>query len=147
MSQAKPVGDLDEKTRKLIRFALKARRRAYAPYSKYRVGCALLDVNGKVHTGCNVEIANFGGTICAERTAAVKMVSRGVQRWRQAVIVTASETPAFPCGDCRQFLNELGPDGEVFTVNERGTVYLRATMKELLPHSYGKKDLESGATK
>lgn len=147
MSKVRPVEDLDKGTLTLIRFALKARKKAYAPYSKYRVGCALRDVKGKIHTGCNVENANFGGTICAERTAAVKMVSRGVQRWRQAVIVTASETPAFPCGDCRQFLNELGPDGEVITVNERGTVYLKATMRELLPYSYNKKDLESGARK
>lgn len=143
----KQVKALPKKTRALIRHAIKVRERAYAPYSNYRVGCALRDAHGNIHSGCNVENANFGGTICAERSAVVKMVSRGCQEWEEVVVVTASEEPALPCGDCRQFLNELGPDGVVYAVNTQGTHYLKVKMRDLLPFCYNQKDLESGAGK
>lgn len=141
MSEVKPVENLDNATLKLVRLAMRARKRAYAPYSKYRVGCALRDDKGKLFTGCNVETANYSGTVCAERTALVKMVSRGGKRCRRIVVVTSSEVPAFPCGECLQMINELGRDSTVFAVNHRGTIYREASLQELFPYAFSKEML------
>lgn len=141
MSEVKPIENLDKATLKLVRMAMRTRKRAHAPYSKYRVGCALLDDKGKIYTGCNVETANYSGTICAERTALVKMVSRGGKRCRRMVIVTSTDIPAFPCGECLQMINELGRDSTVFAVNVRGTIYRQASLAELFPYAFSKEML------
>jgi len=137
----RPVAKMDVVSRKLILRALKARSRAYAPYSHYLVGCALEDEQGKVHTGCNVETANYAGTICAERTALAKMVSRGGKECVRIVIVTSSEVPAFPCGECLQMIQELGSKCEVLAVDIHGKKYRAAYFRELMPYAFSKEML------
>lgn len=117
-----------------------AQARAYAPYSSYRVGAAIEGEDGRVFAGCNVENASYGLTICAERGAAMAAVAAGATRFRRVVVVTDSEPPAAPCGACRQFLAEFGPDLEVEAVGPRST--RRWRLSELLPASFDKGFLE-----
>jgi cytidine deaminase len=93
----------------LVAEAREARKRAYAPYSKYLVGAALLGADGRVYRGCNVENASYGGTICAERTALVRAVAEGCREFRAIAITTSSPKPAPPCGFCLQVLSEFAP--------------------------------------
>lgn len=119
----------------LISLATDARTRAFAPYSKFKVGAALEAESGEVSTGCNVEGASYGLTICAERVALVKAISEGRKGFRRIAIVadTAKLTP--PCGACRQMLWEHAPDAEVILANLNGDT-MRFTMRELLPHGF-----------
>lgn len=94
--------------------AEEARVNAYAPYSGFKVGAALLDAEGRVYTGVNVENSSYGGTICAERTAFVKAISEGAREF-EAIAVSAGDEPALPCGICRQFMAEFAPDISVIT--------------------------------
>jgi cytidine deaminase len=104
----------------LLSAALKARENAFAPYSNFKVGAALEDETGLVHTGCNVENATYGLTVCAERVAVLKAISEGVRRFRR--IVVAADSPSFtpPCGACRQILWEFCGDIEIVLVNLKG---------------------------
>jgi cytidine deaminase len=97
----------------LIRAAREARRRAYAPYSRFKVGAALETAEGTVITGCNIENASWGLTMCAERVALFKALSDGHRRFRRIAIVTTAASPTPPCGACRQLLWEFGGDIEV----------------------------------
>ena len=139
--ESRAVETLDKTTRRLIRYALKSRKKAYAPYSKYRVGCAVLSVSGKVHTGCNVENASYSLAICAERVALAKMVTRGERAFRRIVVATSSEDPVFPCGACLQCLVEFGAEALVFAVNSRGTLFKEAKVKDLFPQFFSKRQL------
>ena len=131
---------LDDTTRQqLIAAALQARQRAYAPYSKYRVGAALLADDGTIFTGCNVENASYGVTICAERTAVVKGVSEGRQRFSAIVIATANG--GSPCGICRQTLFEFGPEMTVILIDETGAVGHEGPLNALLPLGFGPEHL------
>lgn len=124
---------------KLIQAAIEAREKAYAPYSKYKVGAALLTESGKIYTGCNVENASFGATICAERTAAVKAISDGEMKFRALAVVVEGE-PVAPCGICRQFLVEFGGDLQLFLGNPGGEL-VETTLNECLPGAFGSKYL------
>lgn len=120
----------------LIELSREARRLAYAPYSNYKVGAAVLGVDGKTYTGCNVENVSFGLTVCAERTAVVKMVSAGCQELLALAVATADG--GTPCGMCLQVLLEFTktPDQvKVTCVNEsfKGHTY---TLTELIPHGF-----------
>ena len=126
------------KTNKLIRAAFEARERAYAPYSRFKVGAALLAEDGRVFTGCNVENAAYGNTLCAERTALVKAVSEGCRRFTKIAIASAGSAP-YPCGACRQSLYEFAPELEVL-VTWDGNV-ARAPLGELLPQGFGPSSL------
>lgn len=117
----------------LLEVAAETRQMAYAPYSGYRVGAALVGASGMVYSGCNVENASFGLTICAERAALVKAVSEGETAFAAIVIVT--EDGASPCGACRQTLAEFNPDMEVYMATPDGR-YTRKTLRELLPDSF-----------
>lgn len=113
----------------LCKEAVKAMENAYAPYSKFKVGAALLTKSGKVYTGCNIENASFSPTVCAERTAIFKAVSEG-EREFEMLAVTAS-----PCGVCRQVLKEFCDDDFIILIiNDDG--YTKYTLGELLPHGF-----------
>ena len=119
----------------LIEIARLARKKAYAPYSKFKVGAALESTDGRVFSGCNVENASFGVTCCAERTALVKAVSEGVTSFKQIAIVTDSETTTAPCGICRQMLVEFAPNLKVIMANLRGKSKI-SLLNKLLPMSF-----------
>ena len=125
---------------KLIQAALEMLERSYAPYSRFAVGAALETEDGSLFTGCNVENASYGLTICAERTAAVKAVSEGQRRFKRIVIASRGEDYCYPCGACRQVLREFGPDMEIICLNGKGEPR-RFSMEQLLPCSFGPEHL------
>jgi cytidine deaminase len=122
--------------RELFECALAALDAAYAPYSGFKVGACALAEDGRVFTGCNVENASYGGTICAERAAIVKGVSEGALRFT-AVAVAGERDDAWPCGLCRQVLNEFSRDMRVVCGNRATGKYTVETLSRLLPHSFG----------
>ena len=124
----------DEQRERLVCAALVARTHAYAPYSGYQVGCAVLAEDGTIVTGCNVENASYGATICAERVALTRAVAEGKDGFVAMAIVTADG--GSPCGICRQVMVELGPEMAVFISDTTGTVR-STTVRELLPDSFG----------
>lgn len=130
-----------EQRQALIQQALSIRQRAYAPYSQYRVGAALLTSSGKVYLGVNVENAAYPNCMCAERVAVFKAVSEGEMQFTAIAVATANG--GSPCGACRQVLAEFGLDTEVLIVNESGQVVLESTVRELLPGAFGPSDLHS----
>ena len=125
----------------LMRLAKEAMTRAYAPYSKCYVGAALLTKSGEVFTGCNIENASFGPTICAERTAVAKAVSEGHRDFVRIVIAGRSRELCVPCGVCRQVLREFAPNIEIICLNGAGEERT-FTLEELLPHSFGPEYLQ-----
>jgi cytidine deaminase len=119
----------------LVRAARAARRRAHAPFSGFRVGAALETIDGAIVTGCNVENASYGLTICAERVAMFKALSEGHRRFRRIVVVADTAAPTPPCGACRQILWEFGGDLDVILANLR-RVTGRHRLGDLLPHPF-----------
>jgi cytidine deaminase len=130
----------DEKQQELIAEANEVRLRAYAPYSKYQVGAALLTKSGKIFTGANVENAAYGVTICAERSAVFSAVSAGEREF--SAIAIATHNGGSPCGSCREVLSEFGLDIEVFQVDDKGNIIQKNTVRGLLPGAFQSKDLE-----
>ena len=124
----------------LVRRATEARENAYAPFSKFKVGAALETADGKVYTGCNVENASYGLTVCAECVALWKALSEGEREFQRVVVVTATEKPGAPCGACRQLLWEFCGDVEVVLASMQGYRELRR-MTELLPRPFDAKSL------
>lgn len=122
------------------RAARDARRRAYAPYSGFRVGAAVL-AGGGLHRGCNVENASYGLTVCAERNAVAAAVAAGARRIDAVAVASGTTPPTPPCGACLQVLAELGgPGTAVLLVGARGS-RVETTLGELLPRAFGKKFL------
>jgi cytidine deaminase len=132
----------DRERKRLVAAARIAASRAYCPYSKFPVGAAVLTADGEVFSGCNVENASYGLTICAERNAVFHAVARCVNPLfvRAVVVFTPTQSPTAPCGACRQVLNEFGPDCEVLCVCE-GPGEFRFMLCELLPNSFGPHNL------
>ncbi|WP_339292836.1 cytidine deaminase [Paenibacillus sp. FSL W8-0187] len=127
----------------LMQEAIKARTRAYIPYSAFGVGAALLDSHGEVHLGCNVENAAYGPTNCAERTALFRAIADGHEAgsFQAIAIIADTEGPCTPCGVCRQVLVELcKPDMKVIMGNMKGDIK-ETTVSELLPGAFGPWDL------
>jgi cytidine deaminase len=119
----------------LLDAALAARANAYAPFSKFQVGAALEDVDGRIHTGCNVENATYGLTICAERVAVFKAISEGVRSFRRVAVAADTDVLTPPCGACRQILWEFCGDVEIVLVNPRGKTE-SYRLKELFPKPF-----------
>ncbi len=119
----------------LLEAALRARDNAHAPYSKFRVGAALEDDAGNVFTGCNIENASYGLTMCAERVAVFKAMSEGARKFRRIAVAADTDTLTPPCGPCRQILWEFGGDIEVILVNTAGKSET-FRMAELLPRAF-----------
>lgn len=144
MSGAPPLAPSDEA---LLDAAREAMTRAYAPYSRFRVGAALLcddgSAAGTVVTGCNVENASYPACLCAERAAVGAAVARGLRRFRAVAIATEAETASPPCGMCRQVLVEFAPSLPVLSVARDGRV-TRWSLDALLPHPFDPASLSRG---
>ena len=123
---------------KLLRAAAKASKSAHAPYSKFHVGSALLASDGKIFTGCNVENASYGLTICAERNAVFHAVATGAKKFSAVAIVASGDQMPYPCGACRQVLAEFcGPETKVFIAPiSKLADYEETTLGELLPKTF-----------
>jgi cytidine deaminase len=128
-----------ELRQKLIGLAREAREKAYAPYSSYPVGAALLTASGKFFTGCNVESAAYPTSMCAERVAVFKAVSEGERKFVAVAVV--SSNGGTPCGACRQVLAEFGLETKVVVADGEGHVKQEAKLAELLPGAFGPEDL------
>ena len=126
--------------RELVDLAFTMLERSYAPYSQFPEGAALLCADGTVFTGCNVENAAYGSTICAERTALVKAVSEGHRDFAAIAVVGKGEDYCWPCGACRQMLYEFAP-GLTLLVARGDHAYEKLSLAELLPHGFGPKSL------
>ncbi len=129
----------DEVRQQLIEAASQARRWAYAPYSHYAVGAALLTESGKVYDGVNVENAAYPTTMCAERVAVFKAVSEGERRFAAIAVVTSNG--GTPCGSCRQVLAEFGTDTLVVIADITGRILQESTVADLLPGAFLPNDL------
>ena len=125
---------------KLFKEAKKAREKAYTPYSKFKVGAAVLTTDGKIFTGCNIENASFGLTVCAERVAILKAISEGSYRFKAMAIIGDTKRPCSPCGACRQVISEFGEDIKIAMSNLKGDVKIKK-ISELLPEAFNKNDL------
>ncbi len=124
----------------LVELAIEAMENGYAPYSKFKVGAALVTKDYYVFTGVNVENASYGLSVCAERVAVLKAVSEGHTSISKMAIVSSSGEKTFPCGACRQVLHEFS-DGMQIIVAEGNGVVTKKMLEELLPHSFGRGDL------
>lgn len=128
--------------RELIDLAFQMLERSYVPYSGFPVGAALICSDGSVFTGCNVENAAYGSTICAERTALVKAVSEGHRDDLERIAVVGNSADfCWPCGSCRQMLYEFNPNMTVLVANA-DRAFVSLPLHELLPHGFGPKSLE-----
>ncbi|WP_208649962.1 cytidine deaminase [Ureibacillus thermophilus] len=126
----------------LFEEAKKARENAYAPYSKFSVGAALITKSGKIYRGCNIENASFGLTNCAERTAIFKAVSEGERDFQALLVVADTKDPVSPCGACRQVLAEFCPPTmPVYLANVNGNIE-QTTVEQLLPSSFKSEDMK-----
>lgn len=125
----------------LIKEAELAMNFSYSPYSCFKVGAAILTSDGKVFTGCNIENASYGATICAERTAAVKAVSEGHTEFIKIAIVSSSGEYTYPCGICRQFLSEFFMSDGILIVKDNTQGIKTMNFFELLPNSFSKESI------
>ena len=126
---------MSDAERELVEAAEQAQSRAYAPYSKFKVGAALRGASGRIYSGCNVENASYGATVCAERSAIAQMIAAGEQRFTAVAVYTDADEPAMPCGICRQALVEFA-DGEIPVVAAGPSSQRRSTLAELLPEAF-----------
>lgn len=129
----------------LLKQARSAKQGAYAPYSGFRVGAALLAKSGEVYVGANVENASYGVTCCAERVALFKAVTDGRRDFAAIAVTSDSGDLTYPCGVCRQALYEFSPDMQVLSSNS-GLEYHKTTLKELLPHAFSGKEITDSGT-
>ena len=129
--------------RRLEKAARTAAEASYSPYSKFRVGAAVLTGSGRIFAGCNVENASYGLCNCAERTAIFSAVAAGERRIRAVAVYTPTAAPTMPCGACRQVINEFGPEALVISVCD-SPARRKTTLPELLPGAFGPGDLLKG---
>lgn len=130
----------------LIDAARSASKKARAPYSKFRVGAALLCTDGTIYTGCNVENSSFSLTMCAERVAIFKAVSEGARSFKALVVYTDTQLPTPPCGACRQVLMDLAPGLTCYLADGKGRIRVRR-LSALLPEAFKPIQLKRGSRK
>lgn len=126
--------------RRLEKAARAAVKKSYSPYSKFRVGAAILTGSGKVYTGTNIENASYGLCNCAERTAIFTAAAQGERILRAVAVYTPTPTATSPCGACRQVINEFGPEALIISVCD-GKERIETTLPQLLPAAFGPKNL------
>jgi cytidine deaminase len=124
---------------KLFDLAVKAKENAYVPYSHFPIGAALETEDGEIYTGCNIENASYGLTVCGERTAIFKSVSEGHKEIKRLAVASDTEEFCYPCGACRQVMAEWG-DFEIYLINKKGDI-LKTSVKELLPNAFTESSL------
>src|SRR5687767_3475303 len=130
--------------RRLEKAARVAAKSSYSPYSKFRVGTAVLAGSGKIYGGCNVENASYGLCNCAERTAIFTAAAAGERKLAAVVVYTPTPTPTMPCGACRQVINEFGVDAVVISVCD-SRKRIETTLPALLPEAFGPRNLIKGS--
>lgn len=135
------MADPDAKLQSLIELATAAAKNAWCPYSRFQVGAAIETADGSIFSGCNVENASSGLTICAERNVVCQAVAAGHTKIRRVVVFTPSEAPVAPCGACRQVLSEFSVNAEVVCTC-LGSNRIETTLAELLPMPFGPDDLK-----
>jgi len=127
--------------KELVKKAIEAKKNAYAPYSKFPVGAALLTKDGSVYTGCNIECASYGGTNCAERTAIFKAVSEGNRNIEAIAVISDLDDYTYPCGICRQVIVEYGKDIKMIIAKSEDDFRIHS-INDLLPNSFSPNDLK-----
>jgi cytidine deaminase len=127
---------LPSEIERLVSEAKAARKKAFAPYSKFTVGAALITNGGKIYHGCNIENPSLMLSFCAERAALINALVEGEKKFKALAIVSASKDYCFPCGACRQMLAEFAPEIEIYLASERGIK--KFSISELLPHQFKK---------
>ena len=132
--------------RRLEKAARAAAKASYSPYSKFRVGTAVLAGSGKIYIGCNVENASYGLCNCAERTAIFSAAAAGERKIKAVVVYTPTPTPTMPCGACRQVMNEFGPDAIVISICDSAK-RIETTLPNLLAEAFGPENLIRGSTR
>lgn len=132
---------MDQTWKNALSLARRAMDNAYAPYSQFRVGACLVTDTGENFTGCNIENASYGVTICAERVALCKAVSEGHRRFALLALCSDSEQLTFPCGVCRQALSEFAPGLTIVCASRKLTDAQAFSLGALLPHSFSKEDM------
>ncbi len=132
--------------RKLEKSARSAARQAYAPYSRFRVGAAVIATSGRMYTGCNIENASYGLCNCAERTAIFAAISAGETAISHVAVYTPTPKPSSPCGACRQVINEFGPHARILCICD-SRERIESTLDALLPDAFGPKNLAPSARK
>ena len=135
------AGKGDKSRSELVRIAAEARRKAVAPFSRFKVGAALRTRTGEIVTGCNIENATYGLTVCAERTAIMKAVSEGLRDFDAIAVVARSKRPTAPCGSCRQLLWEFCGDIWVHMADVSGGKVISHRVKDLLPLPFDARNL------
>lgn len=132
-----------ERRQELLQLAKEARDHAYCPYSNYAVGAALLTADGQIYQGCNIENAAYSPGVCAERSAFFKAIYDGEREFEAIAIIGSGDTPAFPCGVCRQVMAEFcGPSFLIIASNRDGDEVVAETFECMLPNFFGPKDLQ-----
>jgi cytidine deaminase len=142
MTQPSPIPPAT--VRRLEKAARAAARASYSPYSKFRVGTAVLAGSGKIYAGCNVENASYGLCNCAERTAIFTAAAAGERKLRAVVVFTPTPTPTMPCGACRQVINEFGSQATVISVCN-SSKRIETTLPALLSEAFGPENLIKGS--
>lgn len=126
----------------LVSKAIEGRKGAYVPYSKFKVGAAVLTEDGSIYTGCNIENASYGATNCAERTAIFKAVSEGHNVIKAIAVVGVDNDYTYPCGICRQVIVEFASEDAKIIIAKNEDEYLVKSLEEILPGAFTKKDLQ-----
>lgn len=121
--------------------AMEAQKRAYVPYSKFRVGAAVLDEDGRIYSGCNIENSSYGATNCAERTAIFCAVAAGARQITMLAVITDDDDYARPCGICRQVMSEFASPDFCLIALKPDRSYIEYTMEEILPCFFGPANL------